>query len=101
MNKVPVEIELLGATFNIVTDEDPAYLNRIVKYYENKIKSLENSSKIKDPLKLSILTGIILADELFKERNKGYDPEELKDSIEAEHLALKIIDQIDKTLLEE
>ncbi len=99
MGKGHVQIHLLGTSFTIQADEDPAYLSRVVEYLEKKVREIESSVSIKDPLRLAILTGILLADELFKERGGrgSADP----DSAEAERMTREIIERIDRSLREE
>ena len=94
-------IELLGTTIHVQTDEDAAYLSRIVQYLERKIEGVEKSMPLKDPLKAAILTSVILVDELFKERNRISGDESVQDAVEAEHIALNILEKIDKTLIKE
>ena len=94
-------IELLGTTIHVQTDEDAAYLSRIVQYLEKKIEGVEKSMPLKDPLKAAILTSVILVDELFKERNRIEGNESVQDAVEAEHIALNILERIDKTLIKE
>ena len=94
-------IELLGTTIHVQTDEDAAYLSRIVQYLEKKIEGVEKSMPLKDPLKAAILTSVILVDELFKERNRIEGNESVQDAVEAEHIALNILEKIDKTLIKE
>ena len=94
-------IELLGTTIHVQTDEDAAYLSRIVQYLEKKIEGVEKSMPLRDPLKTAILTSVILVDELFKERNRLSDDDSLQDAVEAEHIALNILEMIDKTLVGE
>ncbi|MBN2509304.1 MAG: cell division protein ZapA [Spirochaetales bacterium] len=92
-------IELLGTTIHVQTDEDAAYLSRIVQYLEQKIEGVEKSMPLKDPLKASILASVILVDELFKERNRSVEGSSVQDAVEAEHIALRIIEKIEKTLI--
>ena len=94
-------IKLLGTVIHVQTDEDAAYLSRIVRYLEKKIEGVEESMPLKDPLKIAILTSVIIVDELFKERNRPLDGSDERDAAEAEHLALKILEKIDKTLEED
>ncbi len=78
----------------IKTDEDPAYISRILKYLKLKSEDVENSMSIKDPLKVAILSGFLIADELFKARSESDSAE----NREVERLTLQIIDRIDKSL---
>ncbi|WP_319561812.1 cell division protein ZapA [Marispirochaeta sp.] len=69
MGKEPLMIEILGTTLKVNTDEDPRYLSQIIEYLHEKTQEVKNSTKIDDPLKISILTSLFLIDELYKERS--------------------------------
>jgi cell division protein ZapA (FtsZ GTPase activity inhibitor) len=92
MSQGHVQIQLLGVSFTINTDEDPEHMARIIDYLKKKIDSTQKLVKMNDPLKVAILTGILLTDELFKERQGD------EDAAEAEKLAEKIIHRIDVSL---
>ncbi|WP_037545448.1 cell division protein ZapA [Spirochaeta lutea] len=62
-------INLLGTSFTIQSDEDPAYLREILSYLEAKISEVTTGVKTTDPLKISILASLLLADELHKLKN--------------------------------
>lgn len=70
-----MRIELFGTAFNIQTDEDPAYLREIVRYYEDKSREISASVATPDALKISILTGLLLVDEVMKARRNQVDDE--------------------------
>ena len=100
-----VHINLLGTRFSIETDEKPEYLQNLIESLDKRLSSIEKATGLRDPLKLSLLVGILLEDEVKKIGNiskknteKGdLSPEE---SYEAEQLTLNILKNIDKTLLD-
>lgn len=61
-----MRIDLLGAEFNIKTDQDPEYLNEVVRLYRDKIDEIRKSVGTQDPLKIAILAGILTADDYLK-----------------------------------
>jgi mannose-6-phosphate isomerase len=74
-------LDILGSSFSITVDEEPAYLDRLLINYRNAIDAVRESTglKDKDALKIAILTGLTLCDELekFKEtREKGSEEEQ-------------------------
>ena len=74
-----LQIELLGASFSAQASEDDAYLAKLLSYYKEITESIKNSSGVKDSLKISILSGIALVDELYRgmqKANWGASPEE-------------------------
>jgi cell division protein ZapA len=63
-----VRVELLGASFAIQTDESKEYVESLLAYLGSKIETVRQSSKVDDPLKVALLAGIFLVDELYRER---------------------------------
>lgn len=66
-----VQIDALGTNFAIQTDESPEYVETLVGYVTGKFDDLKKTLSSKDPLKLAILTCILIADELHKQRETG------------------------------
>ena len=96
-----LKVDLLGANFSVSAQEDSDYLNRLLDYYRQITQTFENSGKIKDPLKISILSGIALVDELYVEKKKNAELlQNLKTDEEnqAEKITDEIIKSIDKVL---
>jgi len=95
-----VQIKLLGTSLTIKTDENPSYMAEIVRYLEKKILDAEKFIRDKDSLKISILAGILLTDELFKTRNRSSSTGVLtnEEGAEAEILAKKMIEKIEDSL---
>ena len=91
-------LDILGTSFNIRVDEDPAYLEKILGRYRAALENTQNTFSLKDPLVISILTGFLLSDELHKEKNPDADHTRQEDAREAEKLALSIIARIDRVL---
>ena len=87
-----MRIELLGASFDIRTDEDPAYLARVVDLYKSKVAEIQQSVSTTDSLKVAILAGILAADAYLK---KGTSDDE---STEASGIATRLIRELDVVL---
>jgi len=70
--KVPLQITLLGETFEILGDLDPVYANEIIQYVDNQMnritKTSSNILSSSTKSKVALLACLNLADELFKER---------------------------------
>ena len=95
-----MNIELLGVSISIKTDEDPEYIKEIVDLYDSKIKELRISTNVKDNLKLAILSGILIADQYVKEK-RSFNMKKISDlELENKGLILDIIETIDSKLLE-
>lgn len=98
MGKGHVQIQILGATFTIQADEDPEYLSRLVDYLAGKVHEIERTVTTKDPLRISILAGILVADELFKDRERMSSTLTPSESDEVEKIARRLIRSIDESL---
>ena|GEM_PF-133107 len=61
-----LRIDVLGASFSITAGEDPDYLEEVLRQYQLMVANTQGISKMKDPLKVAILTGFLLCDEINK-----------------------------------
>lgn len=96
-----VRVELLGASFAIQTDETREYMESVLAYLRDKVAAVRASTRVDDPLKAAILTGIFLVDELYRERVDSAVRADLADTggdDEAAKAAERIIARIDQTL---
>ena len=97
MKKNLFQINLLGSSFSIQTDENPVRMEKIISILKSKTGMVESDLSIKDPLKNLVISSIILIDELLKEKQKAGDNGS-SDSEEVERLTLQIMERIDKSL---
>jgi len=95
MDKQQQKIELLGASFVVQSTADPEYLAEITSYVRERIEEVKSRYTFADPLKISLLAALNIADELFKER-EGRAPG-LRGEISM--AAQRLIDSIDEELL--
>ncbi|MDE0227867.1 MAG: cell division protein ZapA, partial [Spirochaetaceae bacterium] len=87
-------VELLGTSFTIRSEEDPAYLNEVMTYYRERLEATAALVSWSDPLKVSIVAALNVVDELFKERMiNGTVTEEARKTGE---VASRLIGQIDR-----
>lgn len=95
-----LQIDVLGTSFTIQAKEDSQYLESLLDYYKRIVTKVENSG-IQDSLRLSIIAGILLCDELYTEKTKNIENSRNKSETElaeAEKITLKMIDNIDRAL---
>ena len=59
-----LRIEVLGSSFTIQTDETPEYLREVVARFTRKTDEVRAASRVQDPLKVAVLAGLYLVDEL-------------------------------------
>ena len=88
-----MRIDLLGAEFNIKTDQDPTYLEEVVEFYKSKIREVRSSVGTADPLKVAILAGILTADEHLKLTGS-----QRTDAAELSQITLDLITELDSAL---
>ena len=95
-----MRIELLGASFQIQSDESPEYIERILSHYTKRVEEIEATVATGDPLKKAILAALLVTDELFRERERGRPPDSLapEDAAEIERITTRLIERIDSTL---
>ncbi len=103
-----VQINILGTSFALSAEEDLPYLEKIRDYYKNVCDEIQKNDGIQDQKKAAVLAGILIADELFKEKQKaieakdaakkaGAESDPLAD-LEADRLTKNMIAKIDKAL---
>ena len=95
MAKSDLRINILGTSITISTDEEPEYLNTLLSKYQATVENIQRVSGLKDPLKVAILTGFLLCDDLQKAGN-GKTVE--KESGELEQLTIGMISRLDEML---
>lgn len=102
MAKGTLQIDLLGTSFSIKADEDTSYLEKILGYYKRIVNQIEAGGALTDPLKISILAGIMLSDELYKAKGRSLKfqaaLENNSTDEEAERITKTLIEKIDKVL---
>lgn len=99
---------MLGTSFTIQANEDNQYLEKLLGYYKRITDDVKNIDSIKSSLQVAILSGIMICDELYKEKqNKialendvfvSQNPEDSKNSDEIQRITLEMIQKIDKVL---
>lgn len=102
MAKGTLQIDLLGTSFSIKADEDTSYLEQILGYYKRIVNQIEAGGALSDPLKISILAGIMLSDELYKVKGRSLKfqaaLENNSSDLEAERITKNLIEKIDRVL---
>jgi cell division protein ZapA (FtsZ GTPase activity inhibitor) len=92
-------IDVLGTKFSITTNEDTAFLDKVLSQYQAAVENTQNISGMKDPLKIAILTGYLLCAEINKLK---IQIEKEQTGIEAElnRIMRNLIDCIDHVMEE-
>lgn len=103
-----LKIDVLGSSFAIQAKEDDEYLKKLLNYYTQIITEIEKSDHLKDPKKTAILAGILLVDELYKEKERNAkllhdsdnkdNSEDNRDDDEINSITSDLISQIEQVL---
>lgn len=99
-----LQINVLGSSFAIQAKEDDEYLKKLLSYYKQIIAEIEKSDNLNDPKQTSILAGILLCDELYKEKEKAallrktLNSKETENNEDINKIATDLISQIEKVL---
>ena len=99
-----LRLDILGTSFSITADEDPAYLEEIFNQYHAAVENTRNISGMKDPLKIAILAGFLLCDEINKIRTQAGEERERAETrkegeaLEVERRTLNLIARLDQAL---
>lgn len=65
-----VEVEILGQRYKIVGEDTEEYLKKVADFVDLKMKEVLNESGLVDSYKVALLTCLIIADELFRTKEK-------------------------------
>ncbi len=96
MPKGSLRIDMLGTSFVIKADEDETYLCKVLQSWQKIVEETKTNTGLSDPLKIAIVAGMLVSDELLKAKSQASHPEEL----ETERIALDLIARIDETLID-
>jgi cell division protein ZapA (FtsZ GTPase activity inhibitor) len=102
-----ITIELFGTSIKIQSNEDPNYIHGLISLIEEKTKTITDSVNLHDPLKIAVLTTLLLADEYVTLKNNQdhtiqhtNDDSQLTMEKEVEDITSRLIQQIDKFFVE-
>ena len=97
-------INVLGTSFSITAGEDLSYLEEVLAQYQVAVANTQGISGMKDPLKIAILTGFLLCDEINKLKMQVEEDQTktaLEHQTEAQELSRitrNIIDRLDQAI---
>jgi cell division protein ZapA (FtsZ GTPase activity inhibitor) len=94
-------VDLIGPSFPIQTDESLDYMQSLVMRLRERLATLKSSTRVADPLRLSILLNITLMDELQSLRDRSSGADLLAGRGEEEEfsaIAARLIADLDRSL---
>lgn len=74
--KKSVEIKLMNQKFNLKTDSDEAYVQRVSDFVNKKIFDVQEKTRSVSSLNVALLTALNIADDYFKMKGKKKDHRE-------------------------
>lgn len=103
-----LQIDVFHTPFVIQVNESDEYLQKLLGYYKKILERIQKNGSLTNPIQISALAGIMLCDELYKEKSKiqktkgevegsGMFMDE-EESNEAERLTKMMIEKIEKVL---
>jgi cell division protein ZapA len=99
MNKNSLAVNILGSSFTIQSNGDLQHLQRVVDYLQKKVEEIQQKyadSATQDPVKISLLAGLNIVDELL--RKQGVEAA-AGEAVELERITERLIDTIDRSLM--
>jgi cell division protein ZapA (FtsZ GTPase activity inhibitor) len=100
MEKHNLEVNILGSSFTIRSSDDEQYLRQLVAYLDHTVRNIRQRYDSYDPVKVALLAGLNIADELFRCRRAQYRDGDDASSQEIERIASRLIETIDRNLAE-
>ena len=94
MGKNPVKVKILGISFSIQSDENPAHLENVVELLNLRIEKVKDEVSTTDPLKIALLAALNLVDELLRKQ------QDIDESAEIGSITGQLIKRIDECLIE-
>ncbi len=68
-----VEVQILGQSYSIKTDEDDKYIRSLARYVDEKLKEIYSVAPNVNQAKAAVMAAFGIADELFKVRMEQKD----------------------------
>jgi len=100
-----LQINLLGTSFTIQANENQEYLEKLLGYYSRITADVQKTNAVKNPTQVAILSGIMLCDELYKEKetkvaleNGTFTPMQITTEEEVNRKTKEMIEKINKVL---
>ena len=98
MAKHLAEIDILGSSFTIKSDESTEHLAQLIEHFSSRVAEARRAMPQADSLRVAIVSGLNVTDELFKALQAAEDTQ--RDSRAAAQIAMRLIGMIDQTLVD-
>ena len=81
MTEGRADVEILGQRLSVRGRGTPEYIQELAGYLNGRIETVREQARVFDPLRLSLLAGLHVVDELYRSREvegtRGVDPQVL------------------------
>jgi len=79
----PVKVQIFAQTYTIHGELDPAYVQKLAAYVDEKMQAIADATKTIDTQKVAVLAALSIADELHtNQRERGEEEELLREQAE-------------------
>jgi cell division protein ZapA len=73
----PVKVQIFGQTYSIQGDLDPAYVQKLATFVDERMHAIAKATSTVDTQKIAVLAALAIADELQSLLTERSDREEL------------------------
>ena len=73
----PTKVQIYGQTYSIAGDLDPAYVQKLAAYVDEKMRVISDATTTVDTQKAAVLAALAIADELHSGLRERTEEEEL------------------------
>ena len=73
----PVKVQIFGQSYSIAGDLDPAYVQRLAAFVDEKMHTIADATGTVDTQKVAVLAALAIADELHNTQHERGDREDL------------------------
>lgn len=101
--KNQLKVTLLGTSLMIQSDEDAEHLQAVIQYFEKKIDEVKKRLPATEPIKLAVLAGLNIVDELLKiqtqvRTQQASAHDSVNEAEEVERITRRMIQKLDNIL---
>ena len=101
--KNQLKVTLLGTSLMIQSDEDAEHLQAVIQYFEKKIDEVKKRLPATEPIKLAVLAGLNIVDELLKiqtqvRAQQASAHDSVNEAEEVERITRRMIQKLDNIL---
>jgi cell division protein ZapA len=73
----PTRVQIFGQTYTIQGDLDPAYVQKLARFVDEKMDAIARATSTVDTQKIAVLAALAISDELFNMRAESGEQEEM------------------------